>query len=116
MKKKIFIILFALILLSVPFIWVFKFQSIEEGYVIRTGADTLWVVNEKPKNLKGKSTEEISQMYRFKGTIYTIPLTNKLLKNEYNIGQKVRIYYDGKRYLSAPGRAENTSFIIKLKE
>lgn len=116
MKKKIFIILFILLLLSAPFIWAYKFQYIEEGYVIRAGTDTLWVVNEKPPNFKGKSSEEISKMYRFKGTVYTIPLTNKLLKNEYNIGQKVRIHYDGRVYLSAPGRAENTSLITKVKE
>jgi len=120
--KKIIILFLSLFIigLSAYFIWFFKYQDTIDGYVLSSGKQGIWIVEsiglKSPPDLKGKSAKEIAEMYKFKGVTSELPLPNRMVHSRYKVGQKVRIYYTGGVYLTAPGDLDSPKLIIKLKE
>jgi len=118
MKKIIIMILF--VLLVCVLVWFFKQQNTVEGYVLISGKGGIRIIetydSPTPPKVKGKTPEEIDKLYRFQGLDIDMPIANKIIFSSFMPEEKVRVYYTGGVYLTAPGRLIHPHFIIKLKK
>lgn len=117
MKKFIITLICILIVTFVS--WFFSQETIE-GYRIKTGDSEIWVIestlSDKKPEIEGKTQAEIDEIYNLQGTYFHIPAINKIANTDFKLGQKIRIYWDGRVYTSAPGIVDDTVLIVKIKE
>lgn len=127
-----------LLILLVFIIWFISLRS-TTGYVyqemelnpygdLRT--ENIWVVELEPDETEGKTKDEIIEAVqeqadtsrflnegstdnRSPGTIYRIPLINRQIGTEFQIGDKVKIYWRGSVMESLPAKIDGTVLIIK---
>lgn len=134
--KEIFAIL--LLILLVFIIWFislrsttgFFYQEMELNPYGDLYTKNIWVVELEPDKTEGKTKVEIieavqeqadtsrfldegSTDIRSPGTIYRIPLINRQIGTEFQIGDKVKIYWRGSVMESLPSQIDGTVLIIK---
>jgi hypothetical protein len=115
MKKKISVLI--AIVLVIAAILFFTIQRTDIGYVMKVDDQQILVVTElEYKKLEDKNIDERSETFISQGTFYDVPLINKMLKTDFKVGQKVKIYWSGGVLESAPGQVKGTSLIWKINE
>lgn len=124
MKIKI-VVLFVLLLGLILSIWYINSQEVTEGYVAARGENRILVISLNELNLNDSEVSALSddeldalldeKMEEFAGNFYDVPFLNHLLGSTYTKGDKVKVYWNGRLYLSMPGQAKGTVFIQKMK-
>ena len=110
--KKILLGLLGLLLIIIIGLFLFLSSSHKTtGTIIGSyGESTIWVIDERSsrtKDIKGKSEEELAQIFQFSGTVYTIPkYVPGFIVGDLQVGQKVKIYSNGMVKQSAPAQAD----------
>lgn len=89
-------------------------KSTHTGYIISVTENDIWLVGDSEETIKGKTEEELAAIYKFKGTFYDTSRIPSFVKKKLKVGQRVRVFSDGRAYASAPGMDEAT-FLIILK-
>ncbi len=110
MKKKISVLIVIVLLIAATLF--FTMQRTDIGYVMKVDDQQILVVTE----LEDQNINERSETFIPQGTFYDIPLINKMLKTDFKVGQKVKIYWSGGVLESAPGQVKGTSLIWKMNE
>lgn len=111
-NKKMFItvIFTLLVILTISTILLIYYtRGSEVGYIIEKTEDEIWVVHEMTEPSTQKNSGEVSGVY------YETKRIPSFIKKKLKVGQKVKVYSDGKIYASVPGRNKAT-FIKILKE
>lgn len=99
-------------------IWFFN-QHVTEGYIYSKDDSRIWVIELSDSETKENDRDEIMAVLKEKsskqaGDFYDVPFVNKVLNTNFDNGQKVRIYWTGNVYASAPGQIEGTLLIVKI--
>lgn len=122
MLKKRYIVLLAIIaILSIgTFLW-FQSQNVDEGYVYATREADLWIIELGPKEVEGKTEEEILLLLEeisseSGGAFYDIPLVNRITGTNFEEGDKVKVYWSGMVFQTQPAKIKDTTLIWKTGE
>ena len=135
MKKAVLAIV---VFLTLIFLFIYSQQVVDTGYVVEVlpaeaGSDReapeeprIYLISLEelaPGAADGKSREELVALLRERveqqvgvGNIYDIPWPNRLIGTEFEVGDRVKIYYDGRMAASAPGQVDGTKLILKMDE
>ncbi len=114
MKKIRRLLVFSII---VGIIYWFVHSKVDHGYVASASDGSVYVVELDNKMAHGRTKEEIaaivnSEAYKMEGTYYYMPFINKILRTNFEPGEKVRVYWDGITQESLPPSA-HASLITK---
>jgi hypothetical protein len=89
-------------------------KSTHTGYIIGVFENDIWLVGDSLESIQGKTEEELSEIYKFRGTFYDTKRIPFFIKKNLKVGQKVRVFSDGRAYETAPSEDEAT-FLFILK-
>jgi len=80
------------------------------GYIISVFNDSIWVIDNinesKINKLRDMSEQELTQLFRFKGTVYKVRDIDEQVKMKMKKFQKVRVHCTGFIRESAPANAD----------
>lgn len=115
--KKMVIIVFMLILLVTGIILWINTQESMEGYVYSSEDSSLWVIEIEEKEISDGSN--IAKLLEAKaanseGIIFEEAFLNKVTNtSSFKRGEKVKVFWSGGAFQSAPGLVKNTFLILK---
>lgn len=116
MKKMIIIVITLMLLVTGIILWVNTQESID-GYVYSSKDSSLWVIELEEKEINGGSN--IAKLLEAKaanseGIIFEEALLNKVTNtSSFKEGEKVKVFWPGGAFQSAPSLVENTFLILK---
>lgn len=116
MKKMIFIVIMLILFITVIFLRTKTKESIE-GYVYSSQDSSLWVIELEEKEINGGSN--IDKLLEAKaanseGIIFEEAFLNKVTNSSsFKKGDKVKVFWPGGAFQSAPSMVEDTFLIVK---
>ncbi|GKW46908.1 DUF3221 domain-containing protein [Planococcus sp. NCCP-2050] len=118
MIKKIILSIIILLVIGIGFTIWFNTQESMEGYVYSTEDSSLWVIELGDEEInKGDSIPDLlkAKASESEGVVFEEPLLNRVTgSSNFQEGDKVKIYWSGGAFQSAPSLVENTFFINKV--
>lgn len=114
-RKRPFIIIVTILgSMFIAVLLIFTFIPIHSGVILEVQSKndmqdrpSIWVVESSPHEIINKSESEITEMYKYQGTVFDLPsyIPDTIIK-DLSPGQEVEIYFNGLVEASAPAAGE----------